>query len=1556
MIEYLMGGVSVSVERNQEMSKKREFIRQYFQSKKRSSNELYPLSPGQEMLWRSHFMSAEQNHLNMFQAWKLPGGVKIEILKQSFQYLVDKYETLRTNYLTIKGTPYQYIHEKQQVYFVYEDLFHLNQKQFDEKLSSFAHEPFDIEKGPLFRIHVCRNHLNEHIMLINVHHLAIDVWSMTIIIRELGNIYSQLLSESPSIPQPVPDSYKPFVREQRLKMKEMEDERNPARTYWSHVMREGKGIRPINLPTVKNIPQSFKGETVFTKIDTKLCSGLSQLARDMETTVYNVLLTGLNILLYRYSGQENIWISTPFSRREKARYFNRVGYYVNTIHIHGLLRHEQTFEDVLGQISKKIKEAFEFQDISYSHFTQNKQESTNIIFSFQNVHDLKENKLGLLFLGVEGAKGYVGPLKMEVYPLKRKISQFEIELEVVECDSEMYMRLIYDPKKYDAFTMKKFCSHYVNLLSTITRNQHEYISEYQFLDETETIEQLQHFNHTALVCPNEKNTVLNLIEEIVQNKPNNIAVANGQESITYAELWKRANILATNLRTLGLGFENRIGLCMRKGIDLIIGILGVLKAGAVYVPLDPDYPAERIKYMISDSGTTLVILDRDHSALNDLEISRVTIQNLLVNKATLHGGDEIRPSQLAYMIYTSGSTGKPKGVMVSHGNLYASTYARRHSYREAQACHFLLLSPISFDSSLVGIFWTLCIGGKMVIPEGNDMLGIPELINEISNHQVTHLLSVPSLAHLLLSEAQPERIQSLQTIIVAGEQFPRNLLELQQEKYPKLTLYNEYGPTEGTVWASVHRVNETNYPIIPIGKPAKHCKLYILDESFNLVPKGVVGELYIAGAGVTRGYIYQPGKTAERYIPNPFGNGERLYRTGDLAKYNLDGTIQFIGRKDHQIKINGLRIELGEIEATYEGHPIVEKAVVVCKKEKRAQMLVAFIKSKVDLSQDELKEYGMKHLPHYLIPYHFVGVEEFPLSQNGKIDRQQLEQWKVDKVEHDPVLPRNKIESVFVHIFKQVLSAENIGVNDNFFEIGGDSIKAIQIASKASEKGLVLKPKDIFEGRTIARIAQHVLHSENKSYSVEGDVAGEVPLTPVQHWFFEQNFNTPNHWNQAIHLKVANHLSLTLLKEAINKTFEQHDSLKLRFTQKEGHWIQKYLSDQKGIQIIEFHSNQTQRIEYKISTYVQRLQKSLNVTEGPTVIVAMLENAQSSEDHDLIIIIHHLLVDIVSWQIILTDFERNIDHLLKKEKSSPQRKTTSFKRWSNHLIESINRVKSEKSYWTRVHEAIQQYDHKQSFTGSEGSTVRLECPLGLAETKALMQEVPKYFGTQLTEIVLSALALSLKKFTHQEGVVIDIEHHGRVPFHEEIDLSRTVGWFTNIYPLYFDLSNNVGPDADLLKKVKNTMREVPNSGLGYGILRYLQPDHAEDQFSFKTLRPPFSYNFLGNIDQTFIQSRYFTFSSYLSESARDPNEKRPYLIDFEPYITQENFVLRVGYSSDVFEEAQIQDLVEETIGNIKSLIQLCTTSDEIGYVSGDFPHANIGQKELEKFLSLLKNH
>lgn len=1509
-----------------------------------------PLSPNQEDLWRSHYLSQNQNHLNMFSAWILPEDANIRVLKDAFQGVMDQYETLRTNYKLVDGEPIQYIHPEKTLDFKFYDFSLLSKEEFDRRLADEAHEPFELERGAVIKIRIYQNSCNQKILLFIVHHLAIDGWSIMVMMKEFGRMYDELLSgENPKIHAST-GYYAAFAREQRQKNRDVKSEKE--RRYWSERLINGEGIQPVSLQAKNSLPHSFNGESSFLVIDKILKNKLLEVAKTNNTTLYTVLLTGFKLLLHRYSNQKHIWIATPVSRRN-TKILNHVGFYANTLYIHGDFEEHDVFADLLKQISETLQESIENQNISFSQLTKLMQENglhdaqshTNVMFSFQNMRSITKNNLGAAFLGMGGAKGKLGSLEIEVYPLKRSITQFEIELEGVEYNKELHFRLLYDPEKYNAELINRFIGHYQQLLKEIARNNQLKIRDYNLLPENEITEQLTFLNHSQWVKESQVPFIINEIEKCAKKNPDAIAVSMGGESLTYAELLKKSTILAANLQVLGIAPEERIGLAVKLGVETITGILGILKAGAVYVPLDLNYPMERIKYMIKDAGISYILTDETFN-LDQSEAKVIELKNLFTETNEMN--IQILPKQLAYIIYTSGSTGRPKGVMVTHENIYYSTMARKEVYEVRNSCKFLLLSSISFDSSMVGIFWTLAVGGEIILTEVSKWLDVTQLIEIMESQQVTHTLSVPSFVQLLLNQANKEQIRYLQSVIAGGEQFPQSLHSYQKEHFPSLTMFNEYGPTEGTVWASYYQLEDGRDSVVPIGFPTAHARIFIFDNSLNLVPKGAVGEIYIAGQGITRGYNNQPILTAERFIPNPFGNGDRLYRTGDLASYNEDGSIQFLGRMDGQVKVNGFRIEVAEIEAAIEAYQEVFKSVVLVKQEnKKGARLVAYIvTSSKEFSLEELKMELTDKLPHYMVPQQFVVLPELPLTQNGKVDTKKLQEMKNEVSSKTFTAPRTSRENELTTIFQEVLG-ESVGIEDSFFEMGGDSILAIQISSRAMEKGWNLKPKDIFDKRTIANMA--ICMKKVKEQHVKREkAAGVVPLTPIQEWFFEQQFLYPNHWNQALRLKVCHSVTFNFFKQAMKCLVETHESLRLRFSKGETGWIQEYMNDNQSLDVTYIDFSKTQEQNKKVIEYAGNLQKSLDITKGPLISAAYF-NMGNKLDNEVVIIAHHLVVDMVSWQILLQDLDVLMNQLLSGHELKLIHEATSYKEWSNSLSNVHQGIlDKEKNYW--IEQKSMKFNHLSHLEkGTEGTRKQLEGSLDAKETSGLLREVPKYYGTKVNETVLAAIALALKKFTQADDVLIDVESHGRKPFQEEIDLSRTVGWFTSVYPILLRDSHLISPDGDLLKYVKNIIREVPNEGIGYGIARWINKNPA---MMFPDAL--FSYNYLGKIDQSFFQSEFFSFHSYLSETVKDSREKRIYLLEFEPYILRNKFCLRVNYSS-VFTVEDIQGLIDNILDNIKALISFCSETEEVGFVASDFPEAKLDQESLEKFLSTLKH-
>ncbi|MGD6900410.1 amino acid adenylation domain-containing protein [Bacillus infantis] len=1501
----------------------------------------YSLAPHQENLWRSHFLSSKQNHLNMFTSWLLPATANINSIKLSFQQIHNKYSLLKTTYHIEDGKPMMLFHENQPLDFQEINLSHLGLEEFNSYLCKEAHTPFNLEES-ILKVRVFENCLNQRILLINIHHIAIDGISMMVIMKELGSLYDLYSKgEFPDFPV-LDDKYFEFAAKER----ELSLENKESRHYWKKRLKEGNGIHPVNLSSKDIKPHSFEGETIYFSVDKELTHTLKQTSKQLDTNLYNILLAAFQILLHKYSQQKHIWVGTPFFNRTRKT-IKSVGFYANTIFIDGMFTNELSIRDLVKQLSEKFESSKKHLNISYSSLLKIMQENRaaethggpNIMFNFPNLSSLTKNNLGSAFLGVPGEKGKFGTLEFEVYPLKRMFTQFEIEFDGIESKEGISFRLQFDPTKYDLDLMKRFSAHFVQILKGITSSADSSVDELPLLKESEMEYQINNLNPKLLFNSTDKPNLISVIEEQARLNPNAVAVTDGERNLTFRELSETSSRISGSLIDRGIHPEEKIGLAIKNSIEAVSGILGILKAGAVYVPLDPNYPKERIEYMLDDACITSIITDGS-LGLSLPETNYIFFKDLVNGQTQI---SDINPKQLAYIIYTSGSTGRPKGVMVTHENIYYSTLSRNNVYSLKESCRFLLLSSISFDSSMVGIFWTLSIGGSVVLTDMKNQLDVQHLLGLIEKEKVTHLLSVPSFIQMLLSQATQEQLSSLECAIVAGEPFPKSLHAYQKEKFPNLFLFNEYGPTEGTVWSSYYQVDENfNHSSVPIGYPSPHANIFILDKHLNLIPQGTEGEIYISGQGVTRGYNNHPIQTAEKFIPSPYGNGERLYKTGDLASYNEDGSIHFHGRVDGQVKINGFRIEVGEIEATIEEEQDVKKAVVLLKKEKNLPArLFAFIAAPNDFSVNELKRKLISRLPHYMVPSSYIVLPELPLTPNGKINTKHLLELKLDsnKKKHHIIHPVTAEEKMLCKVLAEILQ-EEVSLNDSFFEIGGDSILAIQLSSKLMEKGWVLKPKDIFDKKTILNIAK-AMKVKEKGKIIKVADGNEFQLTPIQKWFFSQNFLYQNHWNQAVRLRIRKDIPYVWLEEAITYLLKVHPSLRLRFFQKNGSWMQK-IEESNGFsfKLIRREVNYPSNSEKEISRFSNELQASLNIQDG-LLFTAAYFDCEAESENELIIIAHHLIVDMVSWQIILQDLDHLIGQKISGEKFFLQDEEFNYSDWFHHLIEqNVEPYDQEKEHYVTALDSMNK--------GSEGSKKSAVAKLEKESTSTLLKDVPKYFETKPNEVILAAICLSLKGIKGIRDIKIDLEGHGREPFSSDIDLSRTVGWFTNVCPILLESEYIVNPDNHLLKHIKNRLRGVPNGGITHAIARWLNQNEETHRHN-----SPFSYNYLGKIDQAFFRAKHFSFHSYLSDSVRNPEEKRSYLLEFEPYILNEQLYMKIIYGPS-FSENGMTSMCEDILENIRKLIMFCTETEEIGMVASDFPNANLDQGALDRFLLSLK--
>ena len=886
-------------------------------------------------------------------------------------------------------------------------------------------------------------------MFFTTHHIVGDGWSNGVLVSEIVALYNAFAAGKPSPLPELTTQYADFAAWQRRVLTGEVLEKQLE--YWRGQL--GGTLPRLEIPTDRpHSMVSYSGAHHTFVVPKEVAVGLRDLSRQESSSLFMTLLAAFKVLLSRYSGQEDVVVGTDIANRNHGELEQLIGFFVNQLVLRTNLSGNPSFRALLRRVREVALGAYTHQDLPFEKLVEELQPERDFGRSplFQVKLIMQNAPLGELDLH---------GLKLEPFGNKTPVTRFDLTLSMIDRADGLFGSIEYSTDLFDAATVERMAEHFVVLLEGIVANSDDEIALLPLMTSAERRRMLVEWNETQIDYPAAQ-CIHQLFEEQVTRTPTATALAFGGERITYEELNRRANQLAHYLRELGVGPEVVVGICVERSIEMVVGLLGILKAGGAYLPLDPSYPLERLSFMLEDAAVSIVLtLERLEQSLPthwsqtvylDSEWNEISLRSV-ENPPHEAGGDD-----LAYIIYTSGSTGKPKGVQIQHQSLIIST-AARFSYYQLPVGTFLLLPSFSFDSSVAVIFWTLCAGGTLAIPREGTQRDPAHLARMIASEHVTHLLALPSLYSALLTTARPGELMTLRVAIVAGEACPKDLVGRHHLALPQTSLFNEYGPTEGTVWSSVYEFPVEAGAVIPIGKPIPNVEIYILDQHLQPIPPGVAGELHIGGDCLARGYLNRPELTRERFIPNTFSRraSARLYRTGDLARFLPDGNIEFIGRCDHQVKIRGYRIELGEIEATLSKHPAVEACVVVATEDETDRRLVAYIVSRREqpLAPNELREHIGSELPEYMVPANFVALESLPLTSNGKIDQRALpapgQGAAVDEKTY--VVAHTATEEILAGIVGQLLSVERVGTSDSFFDLGGHSLLATQLISRVRD-------------------------------------------------------------------------------------------------------------------------------------------------------------------------------------------------------------------------------------------------------------------------------------------------------------------------------------------------------------------------------------------------------------------------------------------------------------------------------------------------------------------------
>ncbi len=1038
---------------------------------------IYPLSYGQQALWFIHQNAPESSAYNVGLALTIRSELQIDTLHQLFQILVDRHPALRTTFSDSNGEPIQTVHPAQEVCFEVIEAAGWSQAELRTKVDLAHKRPYDLTDGPLMRVALFTRTATEYVLLLTFHHLICDNWSIWIMLAELRDLYSALKAGAPSPLPPQQLMYSHYIRWQEEMLAGESGEH-----LWAYWQKQLAGELPtLDLLTDYPRPalQTYQGASYHLDLSPELSAKIKELARSEQTTLYMLLLAAYQVLLHRYTGQTDIMVGSPTVGKNHTQFAGVMGYFVNTIVLRADLAADPTFQTFLSQVRESSLAALSHQDYPFSLLVERLQPRRD-----PSRPPLLQTRFSLqkpppMFGGTLDTDQRVnwGELILEPFALAEEEGQLDLNLQVVEGQQTLKLIFKYNTDLFKADTIERMGQQFQTLLAGIVAHPQQRISKLPLLTTAEQQQLLFEWNDTQTEAPLDK-CIHQLFEAQVTRTPQATAVLFGDQKLTYQELNNRANQLAHHLQEMGVGVETLIGICVERSLELAVGILGVLKAGAAYVPLDPTTPPERLNFILADSAVTLLLTQQKLLATLPTSSPLLCLDSdwhLISGQAEHNPNSGVQPDNLVYIIYTSGSTGKPKGVMIIHRGLTNYLTWITQTFDVARGSGSPVISSVGFDLTITSLLPPLLVGRSVLfLAEGNEIETLSDILQADKDFSLIKLTPT----HLeMLSQLLPAQKMTapVQTLVIGGEALFGQNLSFWQTYAPNTKLVNHYGPTEAVVGCCTYQISGPIKGKVPIGRPIANVQLYILDQHHQPMPIGVPGELYIGGAGVARGYLNRPELSQQKFIPNPFGSGQ-LYKSGDLVRYLADGNIEFLGRIDTQVKIRGYRIELGEIETLLTDHPLVQESVVIAREDQPGdKRLVAYIIPRpepVQPTDGELRHYLINKLPEYMLPTHIVRLADFPLIANGKVNRKALPAPEAPTRLDTFVAPRDTLELELTPIWEATLGVRPIGIHDVFFELGGHSLLAVRLMAQIQKQfGYNLPLATLFQYDTIEKLA-----------------------------------------------------------------------------------------------------------------------------------------------------------------------------------------------------------------------------------------------------------------------------------------------------------------------------------------------------------------------------------------------------------------------------------------------------------------------------------------------------
>jgi amino acid adenylation domain-containing protein/non-ribosomal peptide synthase protein (TIGR01720 family) len=1407
--------------------------------------------------------------------------------------------------------------------------------------------PFDLSVPPLFRASMLKIAEDGYLFVFVAHHTITDGLSMINIFKEWAFFYTG--GDPYQLPPPM--QFREFIDWQLGQR----DSEKMARheSFW---LKELEGEIPVtNLPADRPYPpeKTYKGAKQTVELDRETYHGLCNLGKEHGCTLFMTLMSVYSVLLHRLTGQEELIIGIPVSGRSGKGSDSLVGYCTHLLPIKSVLGGEPRFSDHLKHIRSSLARAYDHQDYPFAR----------LLSKLDLSRDVRRPPLVSTLFNLDRAEALpdMPGVTLSYYPEPVHYTHYDMNLNVTEIGERLVIDIIYNTDIFEVGTIGRIQGQFCTLIKEILKAPDLPVTRIPLLTDAEK-QLLIEWNQTETAYPKDR-TIIDIFQAQAEKTPDAVAVVFEDQQLSYRELNENANQLAHYLITLGVRAETLVGICMERSLGMVVGLLGILKAGGAYMPLDPDYPAERLAFMLEDSRSP-VLLCQSHlcgkipahqAKIVCMDSGWEAIADCSVANPSRQSGTE----NLAYMIYTSGSTGRPKGVLNTHSGIYNRLLWMQDAYQLTDADRVLQKTPFSFDVSVWEFFWPLITGCRLVVARPQGHKDAAYLVDLIARQQITTLHFVPSMLRAFLDVAGLEKCSALKRMFCSGEALPPDLVERYYRHFNAESLHNLYGPTEAAVDVSSWRCKPGSHSI-PIGKPIANTQLYVLDKYLQPVPVGVTGELHIGGAQIARGYLNRPELTAERFIDaEVLGKRMRLYKTGDISRWLPDGNLEYLGRMDHQVKVRGFRIELGEIEATLAQHEAVREAVVALRNKEDNPGLAAYVvlKQSDAGTVSAIRDWVKSRLPDYMAPSSFTVLEKLPLTQSGKLDRNALPAPDSTAPAETHESPRTDTERLVVEAWEEVLKRQGIGIHDNFFALGGDSIKAILIVSRLNREGLKLNVRQVYDNPTVAQLASRAAKTERLSCQLA--VSGEVPLTAIQSRFFSHHRGQKRQFCLAVLLGSNGNLDERIMSDVFEHIQIHHDALRMQY-HFQGEKVIQENRDARVISRLEVVDlrGEADALE-KLEGHCSRVSGSLYPEQGPLVKAVLFK---MRDDDRFFIVAHHLVVDGVSWRILLEDVASAYKQRIQGKKIELPLKTESFKLWAEKIREYCNSesLLKEKTYWKR----LETFGGKAipvdfpSPTNLYADQAILSCKLTKEDTEAFLTKVNHAYHAEVSDILLTALARAIGNLYGEKSLLIGLEGHGRETppasvFTNEnhagsFDVTRTVGWFTSIYPALLTLPDS-GEIGVHIKHIKETLRKIPNKGFGYGIVKYLTAPENKKDVSFQT-SPQIIFNYLGSFDGA-IGGGIFKSVREFTKNTIHPELERTHALDIEGRIIDGMLELSIACNTRSYKQQTVEKLLQTFRDELQSIIAHCAARKITELTPSDLTYKALSQQELNTILS-----